>query len=162
MSTASFFRYELREDRKTQAVHSGAHMDNLRKDILHSIRRTRLSPHTDTLSPQCRHRAKSSHSFTPPRSSPSTAAPPTRLSADELDDLKCDIVASLRSEIRQVALELAGVGVTPNMAGETNCAAALAPPAESELYQTRLYTELWGRHCWCLGCDNWCAINVGI
>ncbi|KAI0210121.1 Transient-receptor-potential-like protein [Lamellibrachia satsuma] len=139
----SSLRYELREDRKTQAVHSGVHMDNLRKDILHTIRRSRLPPHTaaETTSPQCRHRVKSSRSFTPPRLT-SSAGSAALLSTDDLDDLKCDIVASLRNEIRQVALEMAGVAATPKMAGETNSAAAMAPPTGSELYQTRLYTEL--------------------
>lgn len=125
-------------------------MDNLRKDILHTIRRSRLPPHTaaETTSPQCRHRVKSSRSFTPPRLT-SSAGSAALLSTDDLDDLKCDIVASLRNEIRQVALEMAGVAATPKMAGETNSAAAMAPPTGSELYQTRLYTELWRCRCWC-------------
>ena len=118
-------------------------MDNLKREILQSIRRSRPSPQAgaETASPLCRHRSKSSRSVTPSRSAPSRA-PVASLTADDFDELKNDIIASLSNEIRQVALELAGVVTPPNPPGDRHGVTALAPPTESELYQTRLYTEL--------------------
>ena len=79
--------------------------------------------------------------MTPSRAAP-CRAPVASLSADDFDELKNDIIASLSNEIRQVALELAGVVTPGDPAGDRNGVTALVPPTESELYQTRLYTEL--------------------
>ena len=137
-----FYRYELREDRKRESARTMGHIDNLKRDILRSLRST------------------SGHGPPPPApgwgesgdvpvSQPGSGTG-NFLTQSELECLKREIVSSLRGELKDLAREIS-VGGAPggSSGGPTRGSPATAahhpslPPLNSELYHTHLYTQLW-------------------
>ena len=143
-----YFRYELREDRKREAVRTSGHIDNLKRDIMRSLRGAGINV------PQQQHhdhntlKTMDSISPTMPRSSSDNF-----LSLSEMETLKHEIVSSLRTELRDFAREIATMGgistnPPPPPAGRDSTVTDNAvgpnylPPNSSELYHTHLYTQL--------------------
>ena len=128
-------RYELREDRKREAARTTGHIDNLKRDILRSLRSASLGQ-----------LAPAQHDG-PPRPLPSVS--PTMphstsgnfLSQGEIETLKREIVSGLRTEMRELAREMMQMNAQ-NARGSPVNAPNLLPPINSELYHTHLYTQL--------------------
>ncbi|KAL8597092.1 hypothetical protein ACOMHN_008165 [Nucella lapillus] len=138
----SSLRYELREDRKREAIRTSRHIDTLRHDIHHTFFH---------LTPPCERPPgpyPPSYPY-PPGSGPGDAgSPPSSspglLSRWEVQQLRKELVNELREEIRAVARQAMATCLYSN----TNGVAARdrdrepVPQLPSELYHTRLYTQL--------------------
>ena len=130
------FRYELREDRKREAARTTGHIDNLKRDILRSLRSAALTGQIAPASHEGPSRPPPSASPTMPHSISGNF-----LSQGEIDTLKREIVTGLRSEMRELAREMMQV-TAQNARGSPVNAPNLLPPINSELYHTHLYTQL--------------------
>ena len=129
-----YVRYELREDRKREAARTTGHIDNLKRDILRSLRSAGLSTGPEPAKPPPPH--PGSMSPTMPHSTSGNF-----LSQNEVESLKREIVTSLRQELRDLAREVANMNM-PNARGSPVNPPTLLPPINSELYHTHLYTQL--------------------
>lgn len=116
-----FNRYELREDRKHEAGWKDSKMENLKKEIIHTIKGNHGS---------LSHSASMEGSETIREGS---------LSQGDLESLKREIISSLRMEIRDVARE-AYLSSPPMYNG--GLSSDMLPNLNSELYHTHLYTQL--------------------
>ncbi len=128
----------MREDRKREAARTTGHMDNLKRDILRSIRSVGLS------GPE----APPSYHPPPPKVPPNSVSPTMPhstsgnfLSQGEIETLKREIVTGLRSELRELAREMSNTN-NQNARGSPVNPPSLLPPINSELYHTHLYTQL--------------------
>ena len=133
-------RYELREDRKRESARTTGHIDNLKREILRSIRASSLGqvlpePPPPTAIPHQLSGDNMSYSY--------GGGGGSGLSPPDIDLLKQEIVGSLRQEIRELAREMVslhrqGSPVNPNI----NPSLIPPPAPPSDLYQTHLYTQL--------------------
>lgn len=130
-----FFRYELREDRKREAARTTGHIDNLKREILRSLRSAGLSGTTES-TPLPPPKMQGSASPTMPHSTSGNF-----LSQSELETLKREIVTSLRNEMRELAREMSSANQQTARGSPVN-PPTLLPPINSELYHTHLYTQL--------------------
>ncbi|XP_076355264.1 transient-receptor-potential-like protein isoform X1 [Tachypleus tridentatus] len=112
----SSLRYELREDRKREAARNSCQIESIKRDIVRSLRGNQAwSNSQGVIQPS-------------PESNQDLQF---GLSHYELENLKQEIVSSLREEIRGVLRE-----VTQTRA------LSIGPNMNSDLYQTHLYTQL--------------------
>lgn len=131
----SSLRYELREDRKREAARCSGHIECIKRDIIRALRGSSpLEPST----------SQSSNALHPepnnnPRYSPTYETayyniqpPGSLLSSQDLDILKREIVATLRSEMKSLIRE----------ATAAPAARPAANNATSDLYHTHLFTQL--------------------
>ena len=164
------FRYELREDRKRESARTTGHIDNLKREILRSIRASSMGQILPEIPPpQPIQHQYSGDNMSYGGIGGSMGPGGGMLSPTDIDILKQEIVGSLRQEIRELAREMAmslhrqGSPVNPNPS------LIPPPPPPSDLYQTHLYTQLWYTITiiimqwkinvqlrWCVeGCSHW-------
>ncbi|CAN8012594.1 unnamed protein product [Ixodes pacificus] len=127
----SSLRFELREDRKREAALSVRQLDTLRRDIFKG------GPLPSTLE-------------VPGPPLPMQQPPPSLspyyglLSPEEVDQMRLQIVNSVREELRHLARELhvQHCHRPPYQAPPVPPASRPAPPLPPDLYQTHLFTQL--------------------
>ncbi|XP_076359761.1 transient-receptor-potential-like protein isoform X1 [Tachypleus tridentatus] len=107
----SSLRYELREDRKREAARNSGQIESIKRDIIRSLRGNQVLLHS---SPEFGQDSQFG-----------------LLSHHELENLKREIVGSLREEIRGMLREITQLRTSP-----------VVPSTSSDLYQTHLYTQL--------------------
>ena len=140
-------RYELREDRKRESARTTGHIDNLKREIIRSIRATSMGQIIPEPPPPTLMHQYSGDNMSYPMPGPGGGGvggggQGSVLSASDIDILKQEIVGSLRQEIRELAREMV---VTLHRQGSpVNPNPGLIPPPQppSDLYQTHLYTQL--------------------
>lgn len=142
-------RFELREDRKREALRSTGNMDNLRRDIRQSFM---------SLSPAMGQRVDrnsfhSSYPQPPGLSLGHGSSVPLSgqglLSPEELEQLKRELVAELKDEVRMAAKQMMASCLCNGMIGGGVYAGGgvlpvpqAVPQLTSDLYHTHLYTQL--------------------
>ena len=149
-------RYELREDRKRESARTTGHIDNLKKDIIRSIKSQSVGMSMNMLrtgQPNRGHsqgNAAGDNNHRPAAFSPSlpshersasgvpgSVCPSLLLDSVDMEDLKQDIIRSLKLELRDIARDLITVSEQARQAQSSGTL-----PISSELYQTHLYTQL--------------------
>ncbi|CAH1778072.1 unnamed protein product [Owenia fusiformis] len=129
----SSLRYELREDRKRETARATGHIDNLKRDIMRSLKPGLHSnmngiPGNPPISP-----TSSFNSGIPYTISGNV------MSQQELDYLKREITMELKHEIREAVGEIVEAMNTNAM---NNSTAPALPSNSNDLYHTHLYTQL--------------------
>ncbi|XP_060073297.1 transient-receptor-potential-like protein [Ylistrum balloti] len=121
----SSLRYELREDRKREIARGENHFESLKHEILSVVKKgSTAGSHHHGLAGSCNDSqgtGTSSHSVA------------------DFQHLKQELICSLRQELREAVSELSSYSSAQGLTGNTGLT---LPPAESELYQTHLYTQL--------------------
>ncbi|GAB6026000.1 hypothetical protein CHUAL_011965 [Chamberlinius hualienensis] len=135
----SSLRYELLEDRKHEAIRSSLHIDSIKRDIMRQIRWQRDSSNAGrpcpvsepSLNPIITENQANEHGG-------------SLLTSQDLEQLKCEIVASLSTEIQSI-VESAIRKNAPfhNYQSQSQSVPLVSPDTTpSDLYQTHLFTQL--------------------
>ena len=135
-------RYELREDRKREAARTTGHIDNLKRDILRSLRNSGVGSGPPEREPRDSSTERGRDGKMAPLSPTLPHSSSGILSYNEMETLKREIVAGIRAEMRELAREMANLNLQ-NARGSPVNPPQLLPPINSELYHTHLYTQLW-------------------
>ena len=118
-------------------------MDNLRRDIMRSLRSGTPLPADGNISSTSalNNSYPLENSFTSTASQSYGGNGSGYLSGTDLDILKHEIITGLRSEIRELAREIA-TGAQSTIPGSSSSQGLVLPPPTADLYQTHLYTQL--------------------
>ncbi len=112
-------------------------IENMRQELLHSIRQVSLGAVPAIAPPPSLTEPEASQN---PHLGSHSAQSASMLASPEMELMKREIISSLRTELREMAREIANANsqasrTSPNIA-------SLNIPSSSELYHTHLYTQL--------------------
>ncbi|KAJ8297879.1 hypothetical protein KUTeg_024410 [Tegillarca granosa] len=124
--------YELREDRKREVQKVASQMDNIKREVISTVRS--ISPVPS--SPQGSFLSASNYYSNPGHVTSSGHGGLTR---SDIQELKYELVSSLRTELRDAVQDV--IQNSDNISNKMASNVSL-PPLNSELYQTHLYTQL--------------------